>query len=365
MKRGWRRRWRWRRTRRSRRGKGGIGRGIEEAKVALSQYAKPWQRIISPTSSLEQFANDGTDAVLTPIKPVDSEDMKGSQDSSNPPNSGSLQLQTTMHDILHKISGISRRIKGERGRKRSISIDTSSIADTQGASLYQNPTKSPSFSVQETIPGNRMSRTKSIDINKNAKDSSSKEATGVSFDSSRKDSQITGTLPNHDIHCSPTMSNMKASVGSVNKKRYMPVTEEGKWMESQLHRYDIEVVRESIPTPPKKHQNIMCNLIKAEIKAAVMILALLGSFILCWLPFFIIEIIGILEYDDITVLERRIVLIVKLKRPNASFTGLSVRVETTYSFQLGCSSFSTFAFQFVIFVGRCLSEGLIHDDIEE
>ncbi|GFO39383.1 5-hydroxytryptamine receptor 4 [Plakobranchus ocellatus] len=86
---------------------------------------------------------------------------------------------------------------------------------------------------------------------------------------------------------------------------YETIISKAMWSDNRLI-HDTDGSNEILPPQPEGSQNITHILFKAEVKAVIMIMALMGIFILCWIPFLIIEIMDIFQLDELTELDSRI-----------------------------------------------------------
>ncbi|KAK3748146.1 hypothetical protein RRG08_058822 [Elysia crispata] len=236
----------------------------------------------------------GAAIMLTPTSPFSS--YHGSFDFAN--GNEVVNIRTTIHKIVHILSGLD-----DKQQQQALSTSVDNRSDRSNKSGRQRSI----IKFEEAIaqpPGSV--KASAADINVSAIRSGEASVASSAFSRSNA----------YGLESSPIDTFWGGGHGSAHgassfsrPRAYVPVTPQGKWMESQLRNYDVDVVRESVESLPDVNENIMCKLRKAEVKAAVMIMALMGSFVLCWLPFFIIQLLSVFHSEQVTHSERKVVIL--------------------------------------------------------
>ncbi|RUS89848.1 hypothetical protein EGW08_002378 [Elysia chlorotica] len=244
----------------------------------------------------------GAAIMLTPTSPFGSN--KHSMDMGIYPEIDvSSNIQTTLHRIVHLLSQMKTR--------RRVSVTSTSVDNRSGGQPSKVAEKRQGFLQYVGAARNF------FQVNKNAAYEERRVSPAPSSHSAVSSQNFKATMrPNHSSPTDRLLGKFWGVSRSPNRpgqntdgpRTYVPITPEGKWMESKLRNYDVEVVRESMESVPEMGHNIMCKLLKAEVKAAVMIMALMGTFLLCWMPFLIIQTIHIFDIEEVTHFERKAVI---------------------------------------------------------
>lgn len=271
----------------------------------------------SPPSSFtskQMRVYTGAAILLTPTSPFSSH--RHSFDPASMAETEASNMQTTIHKIIHILSGMKDR---QRPSITSTSVDNA-ITNFNRIIFQQYPDKNaitntnnkcPTMlgGIHSSTPVNGFDAASEIVNARQPSDTSTVESTfsrsSLNIGRSTAVDKMLGSRYTQEFGA------LRGTPSSYTTSRnYVPVTAQGKWVESQILKYDASVVRTSVDSERQDvGQSLMCKLLKAEIKAGMMIMALMGSFIICWTPFVVIEMVSIFELGEITELERRVAIL--------------------------------------------------------
>ena len=252
----------------------------------------------------------GAAILLTPTSPFSSH--KHSLEISGSPEIGTADVQTTIRKIIHVLSGL-RETRNHSGRSTCVdnNRDSGSSRNPEDSSKSAATTSGHGGMARLGVPSHFSHRAEfATNTNRNARSKEPSLTNSLYSSLSARGRNFAGSPIDHLYTWGrPTMGpNSSSHLGlhMAPSRDYIPVTPQGKWMEQRLKQLEVEVVRSSTVSAPDVADNLMCNLLKAELKAAVMIMALMGAFVVCWMPFVIVQILTIFDLDRASYSERRV-----------------------------------------------------------
>ncbi|GFO39377.1 5-hydroxytryptamine receptor [Plakobranchus ocellatus] len=279
----------------------------QEAKHFLDQQERGTVASTPSVSSKQLRSFTGAAMLLTPSSPFSTRGH--SLELQNPQDAQRPHIHTAIHKITHILYSLKLSLEDEGQSIVSTGVDKTNDAATTGNNLFlQTHNDNSVCAVEKIMKSDDCIKLKVRDTNENAKHFNAKKTKDTSTTPSTPStsSRLQGASPIDGTIHETAVDDYNYGLGMTGRDFYKPVTPQGKWMKSRLNQYDFDVVRETIISPPRMGKYIFCNLLKAEIKAVVMIMALMGSFVLCWMPFLIIVFIEVFEFEDVTAIETRI-----------------------------------------------------------